>query len=378
MMPPPPDLTPPTPYRFPSIRPVLPRIEHWAPFLNASYQTRWFSNFGPVVRQFEAALTARFCHPGEVMLSTNSATSGIAAALVALGVRGPVIIPAFTFPATASAVVMAGAEPTVLDVDLETGCLALPLLEEALCAEKCDAVVLVAPFGIQQDFTAWFKLCDRHGAALVIDNAAGLGVPESSLPGARCFEVYSMHATKSFAIGEGGAIRAGAEHAEALRRALNFGLRGPNTREDCWGINGKLPEVSAAIGLAVLHDLDETMARRRAGAQRYLELLRDFPQVRSFAGSREGPWQVFPMLLPSAVVTERLVTRAAALGLHIRRGYEPSLEDWPRTRKFTPCPNALILAERMASLPVYADATDAEMNEMEEIVRTSLGHAFSL
>ena len=84
------------------------------------------------------------------------------------------------------------------------------------------------------------------------------------------FEVFSLHATKPFAIGEGGAIRSRLSWAKALRVALNFGLE-HGVAQNSWGINGKLPEVCAAIGLAVLKDFDEVLAHRRAVAQCYIE-----------------------------------------------------------------------------------------------------------
>ncbi len=98
-------------YRFPAIRPLLPSVAEWSGYLDRSYSQRWFSNFGPLVRQFEAELSTRFCHAEEAIVCANSATSGIAAALIALDIQGPVVVAAYTIPATGSAVLMAGAEP---------------------------------------------------------------------------------------------------------------------------------------------------------------------------------------------------------------------------------------------------------------------------
>ena len=132
-------------YRSPSIRPLLPPVAEWSGFLDRSYAQRWFSNFGPLVRQFEGELTDRFCHAEEAIVSANSATSGIAAALIALHIQGPVVVPAYTFPATGSAVLMAGAEPVVMDVDLATWSLSPRLLEDFLAKrEMCGRRVGVA------------------------------------------------------------------------------------------------------------------------------------------------------------------------------------------------------------------------------------------
>ena len=286
-------------YRFPFIRPSIPPVGEWVHYLEPAYRAKWFSNFGPVVRQFETQLTMRICHPDEVITTVSNCTAGISAALIALDVRGAVLIPAFTFPATMSAVTMAGAKACVLDVDLDTWCLSVALLEKTLRAENCDAVVLVAPFGLRQDFSEHLQICQRYNVPVVIDNAAGLSEKGSAVLHENSFEVFSMHATKPFAIGEGGAIRSRLSQTQALRLALNFGLE-HGVPQKGWGINGKLPEVSAAIGLAVLKHFDEVLAHLRAVAQCYIELLRNYDELIFRQDVRDAPWQSFPVLFPSS------------------------------------------------------------------------------
>jgi dTDP-4-amino-4,6-dideoxygalactose transaminase len=361
-----------TVYRFPIIRPLMPEPSRWLQYLDASYKAKWYSNFGPLVRQLESELTGAFCHPGERIASTASGTSGIAAALIALGVRGNVLIPAFTFPATVSAVVMAGAHPCVLDVDPETWALSAPLLEQALQSQEYGAVVLVVPFGIARDFQVHFDICSRYGVPVVIDNASGFGIRTLSLPGERCMEVYSLHATKPFAIGEGGAIRSHASHEEALRRALNFGLLSGGALAGSWGINGKMPEISAAVGLAVLREFEEVLARRMATAARYGELVRNYECLRYRSDIDRSPWQAFPVLFPTPAMAEAFIRNSAASGLEIRIAYSPSLEDWPGTTKIAPCPNARSLAERVACLPIYSDITEQEIAGILAIAREAL------
>ena len=363
-------------YRFPFIRPSIPPVEEWVHYLEQAYRAKWFSNFGPVVLQLETQLTTRICHPDEVITTASNCTAGISAALIALDVRGAVLIPAFTFPATMSAVTMAGARACVLDVDLDTWCLSVALLEKVLRVEDCSAVVLVAPFGLRQDFSEHLKICRRYNVPVVIDNAAGLGEKGSAMLDENSFEVFSLHATKPFAIGEGGAIRSRVSWAQALRLALNFGLK-HGVPQKGWGINGKLPEVSAAIGLAVLKNFDEILAHRRAVAQSYIELLCNYDGLIFRQDTMDAPWQSFPVLFPSPSVAQRFIHCAAEKGLQVRQGYEPSLEDWPRTCKFHPSLNARSLAARMGLLPVYSDTSEDEMAAIVQIVDESLQHALT-
>ena len=353
-------------YRFPFIRPSIPPVAEWVQYLEPAYRAKWFSNFGPVVRQLETQLTTRLCHPDEVITTANNCTAGISAALIALDVRGTVLIPA---------VIMAGAKACVLDVDLETWCLSVALLEKTLRASKCGAVILVAPFGLRQDFSESLQICRRYNVPVLIDNAAGLSGKGAAVLDENSFEVFSLHATKPFAIGEGGVIRSRLSRSQALQLALNFGLEHGIAQKGCWGINGKLPEVSAAIGLAVLEHFDEVLARRRAVAQCYIELLRDYDGLVFREDVGDAPWQSFPVLFPSSSTAQSFIHRAAKNGLQVHRGYDPALEDWPRTCKFDVSPNARALAARMGLLPVYSDATKDEMTAIIHIMHDSLQHA---
>ena len=367
-----------TAFRYPAIRPLIPPPSRWLPYLETSYEARWYSNFGPLVRQFESALTDKFCYPGEQMKLAASGTTAIAGALIAMGVRGTVLIPAFSFPATAAGVVMAGAHPCVLDVDPMTWTFSTDLLASALRNHPCECVILVVPFGIARDFEAHFEICQRHDVSVLIDNAAGLGAKTVPLPSDRCMEVYSMHATKPFAIGEGGAIRAPKSQEMALHRALNFGLLGGEPFPGSWGINGKMPEISAAVGLAVLEDMEDVLGRRIAAAARYLEIAQAFDDLLHPSFIDRAPWQTFPIAFPRPAMADTFISTAAARGLEIRRGYHPGLEDWPGTSKIARCPNSRSLTERMGCLPIYSDATEQEIADMVEIASEALTGAAAM
>jgi dTDP-4-amino-4,6-dideoxygalactose transaminase len=322
--------------------------------------------------QFENALTERYCAPGEAITLAANATAGIAAALIALGVKGNVLIPAFTFPATLSAVVMAGARPWVLDVDTETWGISADALEQALRTGNYEAALVVVPFGVRIDLRRHFEACTRYGAALVVDNAPGLGAAAAPLPAGRFMEVYSLHATKPFAIGEGGAIRAHRGESELLRRALNFGLLRGAPPNGTWGINGKMPEISAAVGLAVLEDFGAMLAARRRAVSRYIAAMRAHSGLAYVDELDRSPWQTFPVLLPSAEMLDEFIARAAAAGLEIRNCHRPTLEDWPGATKTGPCPVSSSLSQRMACIPVYSDITEREISTIIGIVDASL------
>jgi len=211
---------------FPFIRPDIPPAAEWVPLLDEAYRGGRFSNYGPISLRLERLLAGAWGGPDTVCIAASSGTAAIAAPLLAGGVTGRVILPAFTFVATLSAVRMAGAEPILVDVDPNDWRVAPHVLREALAATGARSAVMLAPFGMRSDFSAHAAIVAERGGLLVVDNAAGLGTPRTAIETApHCSEACSLHATKPLAIGEGGVVFAHRSREDDLRRALNFGLR---------------------------------------------------------------------------------------------------------------------------------------------------------
>ena len=370
----------PSPFRFSVVRPDIPEPADWLPYLRESYDARWFANFGPAATRFEAALAAQFGEADDAFVAASSATSALTACLIAEGVTGTVLVPAFTFPASVSAIRMAQAVPALIDVDPVSWACDLGSLERGLSRPGVEAVMLIAPFGITQDFSAHVALCTARGIPVIVDNAAGLGGGGRARRGLRgtAYEVYSLHATKPFAIGEGGAIQAPKDRVTALRAALNFGLPWSPERPGGNGINGKLPEISAAVGLAVLADYPDTLVARRQQARRYIEIVGRFASVAFTDRLAEAPWQLFPCVMPSARAVEDFVEEAARRDLEVRRYYRPSLSQWGGIDLADDCPVSEDLAERTICLPIYSRATKAEIAEMHRIVEAAFETALAV
>jgi dTDP-4-amino-4,6-dideoxygalactose transaminase len=357
-------------YRLRLVAPDLPAPAEYLPLLEKIRESGWYSNFGPLVRRLEAGLREMFGASGESCVTCSNATAGLSAALLATGRAGPVLLPAFTFPASLGAVRAAGMTPIVADVGAQNWTLGGNLLETALADTGASAVMLVTPFGIGRNWRPELEICRTHGAAVVIDNASGLGGPRPSEGyGADVFEVFSMHATKPFAIGEGGAIFAHRGHDSALRSALNFALNShAEPGGPVWGFNGKMSEFHAAVGIAQLNRFRDIVSRRQAFAAIYRDRLAPYPRVVCPQDMKCAPWQFFPVLLPSVAVAERFIETAAAAGVEIRRYYRPSLSRWPQTRCFKGCPVAEDLADRMCVLPVRALDSGSEAEQIVELV----------
>ena len=194
--------------RFPLIRPVMPEPAAWLPYLKSAYDARYFTNFGPNEQLLCRRLAERFGNHGSEVVLTSNATVALTAALFAMGVNGNVAVPAFTFPATMQAIIAAGCHPILLDVDPATWEITPEILSDAMSRHTLAAVMPVRVFGLVRDHSELVSLALKHDVQVITDAAAALGHVRFNIPPneARYVEVFSLHATKSFAIGEGGAI----------------------------------------------------------------------------------------------------------------------------------------------------------------------------
>lgn len=348
---------------LPFIRPCLPPPEAWLPFLEQSYRARYFSNGGPCVRQLEAELQAEFGGERRAVL-TASGTAGLTATLLALDCKGTVIVPAFTFAATAQAVLAAGCRPVLCDVSEDTWEMDPRELIHTIGGlyrhAKPAAIIHVRTFGFCRDLERIEDIAARYAMPLIVDSAAALGgkLPDGRYAGCQgVAEVFSMHATKPFGVGEGGLVMTNPILAERVRRAINFGMRDGDPAMA--GINGKLSEFHAAVGLAMLRRIIGHIEARTTVAARYCQKVRR--NIPNWIGT--PPWQLYPTLVSDP---ERIIRHAAERGIELRRYYRPALH---RSRHFyekAPFPVSEHLAEHMLCLPIYSDMSTAEQARVIE------------
>lgn len=356
------------------IRPTIPPPEKWLPYVREAYERRWFSNGGPLARRFEEALIEKYGAGDRDAVLLANCTDGLTATLLALGVEGKVAIPAFTFPATAHAVVRAGCEPVLCDVSRRTWELDPDSLGQLLQREQISAAIHVRAFGFCRDISDLEEVARRHGVPLIVDAAAALGGRNGrgDYAGAQgVAEVFSLHATKVFAVGEGGVVFAAPELAAKIRAAANFGLRDGDVVMG--GFNAKCSEFHAAIGLAVLDCIDQYIARRGEIAAVYRKCLD--AELGRGAEDTPGipPWQTYPVLLPAGTNVAELVLQAKSRGMELRRYYHPSLHQTSLFRQHGGrLPNSGELSARMLCLPVYSDMTRDEAAAVLDILRRLL------
>jgi dTDP-4-amino-4,6-dideoxygalactose transaminase len=366
--------------------PTLPPLDAVAPFFAEAERMRWFSNGGPCVTRLEreAARHLGLEHPG---VAVSNATAGLMVALraclgVADGARRLVAVPSFTFVASVNAVVWAGFEPVFVDVDpddwqpLDSSLGQLERLRGSLAGVLQCSTFGTAPSAARRDsLTAAGR---SLGVPVVVDSAAGFGAVDEcgrQLGDQGDAEVFSFHATKPFAIGEGGLVTS--RSADVLRTVAqlnNFGFDSTRTLPGHVGINGKMPELSAAVGLAVLQDYEHVLKHRREAAAWLAEELAD-TGVRFQAGAAGSTFQFVPVALPTPATRQRLMHRAQEARVEVRAYFDPPMHRLP---PFAGCAtagslrNTEELADRIVALPMANDISASSLERVRDLVLSAV------
>ena len=259
-------------------RPLLPPLAEYTARLESVWDARWLTNNGAQHQALELAL-AEHLHAPQLSLFANG-TLALLAACKVFELEGEAVTTAFTFPATPHALTWAGLAPVFVDVDPRTMTID-PTCVEAAITSRTSAIVGVHVYGIPCDVEALAAIAARHRLKLIYDAAHAFGTVVDGVPLCKFGDatMLSFHATKLFHTAEGGALIVGDASTKArVDLARNFGIRS-ETEVGQAGINAKMSELSAALGLSVLPHLAEEHVRRAAIAAIYDAELARLPAV---------------------------------------------------------------------------------------------------
>jgi dTDP-4-amino-4,6-dideoxygalactose transaminase len=371
--------TPAFPDGLPLVRPTLPDAAALATRLEGVLASGMLTN-GPRVREFEAAV-ADYTGARHVV-AVASCTTGLALVLRACGVSGRVVLPSFTFSATAHAAVWAGGAPVFADCDRAT--LTLDPGDAAGRLEGADALMATHLYGTPCATEELQALTERTGVPLVYDAAHALGSRRQGRPvgGFGTAEVFSLSPTKVVVAGEGGLITTNDDAvAEFCRLGRDYGNPGDY---DCLfpGLNARMSELHATVGLASLEGLDGRVARRNELAERFRLALADvpgvsFPQVRS--GDTSTHKDLTLLIEPGAfgLTAAELAAALRSDGIDSRRYYAPPVH---RQKAYAeveagPLPVTDWAAERVLSPPLWSHMTDGQIEGVAGAVARIGRHA---
>lgn len=242
----------------------------------------WLSNDGPLLREFEARLAERLGVRHCIAVCNGTVALQIMAG--ACGLTGEVIMPSFTFIATAHALEWQGVTPVFCDIDPRTHNID-PTLVESLITDRTTGILGVHVWGRPCDVGALEEIAARHGLVVAFDAAHALGCSHGGrmIGNFGAAECFSFHATKFFNTFEGGAITTNDDEVAARCRLMrNFGFDGPDNVISV-GLNGKMTEVCAAMGLTNLESLDSFIEVNTRNHHAYCAGLEHVPGVNVIA-----------------------------------------------------------------------------------------------
>ncbi len=352
------------------MRPQLPTADRLMPYFARIDASRHYSNSGPLLAELETRLAKHVGVEAEHVACVANATIGLSLCLmVQAGARaGACVLPSWTFEASAVAARAAGLEPWFHDVGEDSWALRPgDVLQSAACRDGgASAVMPVCPFGAAIPTRDWDDFTAETGIPVVIDAAAAV---DALIPG-RTPSVLSLHATKLLSTGEGGAvISTDAELIREIRQLANFGFR-PVRRIDRAGLNAKMSEYAAAVGLAALDGWPERRQAIAERAQWYVELVSGLPRTSlapGFGGVRLQPTCNLGLAGPSAA---SLIDWLEARGIGARKWWgngchrQPAFEGSPRQA----LPVTEALADSVVGLPFYADISRRQVEQVMESV----------
>lgn len=369
----------------PLLVPDMPSAQDLLPWLERMHTTKKYSNFGPLVCELEESFALRFGLPVEKITTVANATQGIELVLQALQLpwQSRVLLPAFTFVATATAVLRAGHIPVLADVDAKNWLLT-PDIARAACAQtRVDVVLPVATFGMPHDMRDWQQFEQETGLPVVIDAAAAYG--SQWLQGAEGTLVFSLHTTKSLPAGEGGlVVSTRPSLAERVRQLSNFGINLypaeniPIGSLADIGTNAKMSEYHAAIALYSLEKWERRAYKRRLQQKDLMQKLNQASghclgwQVSGSNGEQMAPTLLCTQL-PNAVICNALEQACQQAYIMTRRWYQPLLHHMSALQghcQVLETPNAERLAYTLLGLPFFLDMTLEQSERICNVVKS--------
>lgn len=360
-------------------RPYLPELEEFLPYLEKIWENKSLTNNGPFHTQLESALASYLDVP-YVSLFSNG-TLALVSALQALRISGEVITTPYSFVATSHSLLWNSIRPVFVDIEPHTLNINPEKIEAAITPQT-TAILPVHCYGNPCAVEDIKRIADINNLKIIYDAAHAFGVKDKkrSILNYGDISILSFHATKVFNTFEGGAIIC---HDKNMKRRIdnlkNFGFVDEITVEVA-GINAKMSEFNAALGLLQLKHVDDAINKRKLIFERYIDALSSIvgityiPQI-----AAKSNYSYFPILVNNSFALNRdnLYKKLKTNGINARRYFYPLITDFPMYREHASArkdnlPVANTSANNVLCLPIYPEL---ENEDQEHIINTILSCA---
>ncbi len=358
-------------------RSSMPSFEEYCEEIKKLWDSRWLTNMGVEHQQLQAELEAFLGIPHVILCTNGHLALENAIAAMRLPEGAEVITTPFTFASTTNAIFRNGLTPVFCDVNPEDYTIDAGKIE-ALITEKTAAIVPVHVYGNMCDVERIQAIADKHGLKVVYDAAHAFGVRYKGVSAA-CFgdaSMFSFHATKVFHTIEGGAVCFRDDGLVAtLNEMKNFGIRDAETVAYAGG-NAKMSEFQAAMGLCNLRHLAGEIEKRKAVVERYRGNLSGIPGLKLCAPQKdvESNYAYFPVVFDGfGADRDEVFAALAEADIGARKYFYPLTNsfacyaDLP-TAGTEKTPAAAFLADRVLTLPLYADLALEDVDRICKVI----------
>jgi len=351
-------------------KPFLPNSEVYKSYIDRIYTSGWLTNNGPLVQELEKKLE-EYLGVKNILLVSNG-TLALQVAYKLLDLKGEVITTPFSFVATTSSLVWEHLTPIFADIDSETFNIDPEQIERHV-TPVTSAILPVHVFGNSCEVEKIESIAIAHNLKVIYDAAHAFGVDykDKSVLEYGDVSTVSFHATKLFHTIEGGAliIRDDTLYAKA-KRLINFGyeegeINGP-------GINSKMNEFSAAMGLAILDDMDGILEKRALIWNRYREALQGHVEFQKMNKHSTNNYHYFPIILRDEDQVLKVQQALNDANIFPRRYFYPSLDTLDYLQPQQPMERSRDIANRILCLPIYPDLSENEQSGIIKILNREL------
>lgn len=340
-------------------KPFIPPVDQYQKMVAEIMNRGWLTNQGPCVMELEEKLK-KILNVDYLLLVTNG-TIAIQLALKALKIQGEVITTPYSYVATTSSLLWENCIPRFCDIDSDTFNMD-PAKLEGLITKQTKAILATNVYGYPCQMEAIQDFADKHELKVIYDSAHcfGTNLNGKSILSFGDVSTISFHATKLFHTVEGGAIVCQSKEIyEQLILLRNFGHTSPTTFGSM-GINAKMNEFSAAMGLVNLNYMDDIMLRRKAQWDLYEILLTEIG-LQGASYKLDFNKAYFPLVLKSEEFLLRVLAEMEKENIHLRRYFYPSLNELEFLPIYDACPISEDISRRVICLPLYHELTEADM-----------------
>ncbi|MFH4964288.1 DegT/DnrJ/EryC1/StrS family aminotransferase [Gaetbulibacter sp. M235] len=348
----------------------LPPQQEYDAILKRTWDAGWITNRGVLVKELEAKLKA-YLGVTNIIATTNG-TLPLQIAIKALGLTGEIITTPFSYVATTSSIVWEGCTPIFVDIHPDYLTIDETKIEAAI-TNKTSAILATHVFGNPCALEAIEAIAKKHQLKVIYDAAHCFGV---SYKGQSIFNygdvsTCSFHATKLFHTGEGGALFCKEKYFRSMYLHHNFGHDGPDVIRSL-GINAKMSELQAAMGLAILPYMGTILEQRKKGVLLYNEILKDV-KVRTLQLREETEWNnsYYPVIFNNEVQLLRVKKALESKKIYARRYFFPSLDSLSYVNGSN-CSISKSISKTVLCLPLWAGISKSEIDLVCKIIKDNI------